>query len=250
MNISAVRAFKDNYIWVLEQDGRAVAVDPGDAAPLERHLDRHGLELDAVLITHHHADHTGGLPALAATRPGLPVFGPGSVAGVTRPVSDGGTFALLGERFSVLAIPGHTLDHLGYLTGRHLFCGDTLFGAGCGRIFEGTAEMMHRSLTRLVALPDDTLAYPAHEYTLANLAFALAIEPGNPALRQRLEDDSARRERGEATLPTSLAREKLTNPFLRPGEPAVRESAQRVAGYAPTGDAAVFAVLRDWKNRF
>ncbi|MBI3145693.1 MAG: hydroxyacylglutathione hydrolase [Pseudogulbenkiania sp.] len=248
--VTPVRAFSDNYIWLLQEAGRAVAVDPGDAAPVLAHLAAHGLELEAVLVTHHHADHIGGLGALAARFPGLRIVGPASIALVSEPVMEGSQFELFGCRFEVLEVPGHTLDHLAYLAGDRLFCGDTLFGAGCGRLFEGSPEQMHASLARISALPDTTRIYPAHEYTLSNLRFAAAVEPDNAAIHQRLVEDQAVLAAGRPTLPSTLANERATNPFLRVGVDAVVSRAAQQAGARLTTPAAVFAVLREWKNHF
>ena len=248
--VTPVRAFSDNYIWLLQEAGRAVAVDPGDAAPVLAHLAAHGLELEAVLITHHHADHIGGLAELARQHPGLRIIGPASIAHVTEAAMDCSQFELFGCRFEVLEVPGHTLDHLAYLADGHLFCGDTLFGAGCGRLFEGSPEQMHASLSRIASLPDTTRVYPAHEYTLSNLRFAAAVEPDNAAIRQRLAEDQAALAAGRPTLPSTLAKERATNPFLRVDVEAVALSAARQAGSEPATPAAVFAVLREWKNSF
>ncbi|WP_024301747.1 hydroxyacylglutathione hydrolase [Pseudogulbenkiania sp. MAI-1] len=248
--VTPVRAFSDNYIWLLQEAGRAVAVDPGDAALVLAHLASHGLTLEAVLVTHHHADHIGGLAELARQTPGLRIIGPASIPLVTEAVMDGSQFELFGCHFVVLEVPGHTLDHLAYLADGRLFCGDTLFGAGCGRLFEGTPEQMHASLTRIAALPDATRIYPAHEYTLSNLRFAATVEPDNPAIRRRLAEDEAALAAGKPTLPSTLATERATNPFLRVGVDAVGRSAARQAGMVPATPAEVFAVLREWKNNF
>ena len=248
--LSAVSAFSDNYIWVLHDPSRAIAVDPGDAAPLLAFLDARQLTLDAVWITHHHADHIGGLPQLASRFSGLPVYGPAGVNGVSRPVSDGDTLTAFGSTVQVLAVPGHTANHLAYLAGQHLFCGDTLFGAGCGRVFDGSLSQLFHSLQRLAALPPDTLCYPAHEYTLSNLAFAAAVEPGNGAIHARRASDSARREQGLPTVPTTLATELDSNPFLRTAVPEIGRSASRHAGQNLTAGEDIFATLRSWKNQF
>lgn len=250
ITVTPVRAFTDNYIWVLSKAGEAVAVDPGDATPLLQFLQNTGLKLSALLITHHHADHIGGINRLKATAAGLTVYGPGEIPGVTRPVVEGDTVTVLGEAFQVLAVPGHTLDHLAYSNGEHLFCGDTLFGAGCGRLFEGTPRQMYQSLQKLAALPDSTKVYPAHEYTLSNLRFAQAADPANPALAQRIYDDEATLARGTPTLPSRISLEKQTNPFLRAGEAALRASAQAHCGKNLADPIEVFATLRAWKNSF
>ncbi|TLS19752.1 MAG: hydroxyacylglutathione hydrolase [Betaproteobacteria bacterium] len=254
--ISAIPAFKDNYIWLLQRGDRALVVDPGDSAPVQAVLAREGLRLEAILLTHHHADHSGGVAALAGD--GVRVLGPAaeSITGVGEPLRGGERleFADLGLQLQVLAVPGHTRGHLAYYGQWEgapvLFCGDTLFGAGCGRLFEGTPAQMAHSLGLLAALPPQTAVYCAHEYTAANLDFALAVEPGNRALAERGRKVAAMRQAGQATVPLCLAEELATNPFLRCGEAEVRASAERQAGHALTDDVAVFAALREWKNHF
>ncbi len=215
-------AFKDNYIWTLRRGRHAAVVDPGDAAPVKAYLAREGLALAAILATHHHPDHTGGIAELAAD--GVAVFGPQGepIPALTRPVCGGDALSIpeLGASFSVLDIPGHTRAHVAYYGAGALFCGDTLFACGCGRLFEGTAEQMFASLAKLAALPDETRVYCGHEYTLANIQFARTVEPGNAALAER--EQSARRLRaaGRPTLPSTLGEERATNPFLRCAEPA------------------------------
>lgn len=252
LRIRPVAAFRDNYIWMLAQGTQAVLVDPGEAEPARRALAAAGLALNAILVTHHHADHVGGVAELVHGA-GLPVYGPPTLAaeGVNRPVHDGDRVRVLGHEFQVLAVPGHTLDHLAYWspTLKALFCGDTLFAGGCGRLFEGSAAQMHASLQRLAALPDATRVYCAHEYTLANLRFAREVEPGNPALQRRQHDCQERRDRGEPTVPSDIATEKATNPFLRCSQPAVRAHPE-LALSPGADDAAVFAAIRAWKDRF
>ncbi len=251
-DVIRISAFKDNYIWLLRSGRAAVVVDPGDASPVLATLEREGLFLSAILITHHHADHQGGVAELLAQYP-AEVFGPAteSITGVTRPLHGGETIGIasLPVDFRVLAVPGHTLGHLAYYGAGCLFCGDTLFGAGCGRLFEGMPAQMADSLTRLAALPDETAVYCAHEYTEANLRFALAVEPGNARLQDRVIEVSAARARGLPTVPSTLLLEKITNPFLRCKESEVIASASaRASGV--TNAVEVFGVLREWRNSF
>lgn len=251
--IIAIPAFSDNYIWAIVGSETMAVVDPGDEAPVLRFMEARGLGLEAILITHHHGDHVGGVEALRG-RAEVPVFGPAeeNIPVLTHRLREGDRVDLsaVGARFQVLEVPGHTRGHIAYLGGGALFCGDTLFACGCGRVFEGTPSQMSASLAKLAALPGDTRVYCAHEYTLANIRFALAVEPGNQALRERERRERARRERGEPTLPATIAEELATNPFLRAAEPSVTEAAERQAG-RPVRDAVdVFAVLRAWKNAF
>ncbi len=252
LTVSRIPAFKDNYIWLLHSGNSAVAVDPGAAQPVLDLLRREGLTLVGILITHHHDDHQGGVADLLAEY-SAEVFGPAqeSITGITQPLQGGETIHIdaLNLEFQVLAVPGHTCGHLAYYGAGNLFCGDTLFGAGCGRLFEGTAAQMADSLARLAALPDDTAVYCAHEYTEANLRFALAVEPGNPHVQERVRQVTAARAQGLPTIPSTLALEKATNPFLRCQESEVRASAR--TRKADLGDAVdVFAVLRAWRNGF
>jgi hydroxyacylglutathione hydrolase len=255
MNLLALPAFADNYIWMLHDGRLAAVVDPGDDAPVQEALDRLGLELAAILVTHHHADHVGGVDALRARLRG-PVYGPAREA-IPEPfqgVRDGDEIALAGTRWRVLEVPGHTAGHIAYVqqdtaTQPLLFCGDTLFSAGCGRLFEGTAAQMQASLARLAALPDDTRVCCTHEYTLANLCFAAAVEPGNAERAAYERRCRAWREAGRPTLPSSLGLEKAVNPFLRCTVPEVVASA-RAQGAASAAALDVFATLREWKNRF
>lgn len=249
-NVSPVRAFTDNYIWVLHQGRSAFVVDPGQAEPVLDFLQFMQLDLAGILITHHHQDHIGGLAPLQQRPPSCPVYGPAHISGVTVPVMEGSTLSVFGMDTAVLEVPGHTLDHLAYLLDGHLFCGDTLFGAGCGRVFEGTMEQMHQSLQKLAALPDNTLIYPAHEYTLSNLCFAHAAEPANHDIQQRIDRDQQQLANQQPTLPSTLQAEKATNPFLRTHIAEVRQQASTFARCElPTTDK-VFAALREWKNQF
>ena len=251
-DIIRIPAFKDNYIWLLRKGAAAVIVDPGDASPVLEVLEREGLALTAILITHHHADHQGGVAGLLAHYPAT-VFGPAdeSITALSRPLRGGETIDLpeLGLAFEVIAVPGHTLGHLAYYGSACLFCGDTLFGAGCGRVFEGTMAQMLASLERLAALPERTAVYCAHEYTQANLRFALAVDPGNRLLQQRADEVALARAEGRASVPSTLMQEKATNPFLRCGEPALIAAAQSRVAQA-NDPLEVFTVLREWKNAF
>lgn len=249
--ISLIPAFKDNYIWLLSCGQRAAVVDPGDPAPVIARLEADGLTLESILITHHHADHQGGVAALVE-RWHPTVFAPGSesITGCTCPLSGGETIAILGQSVSVMAVPGHTLGHLAYYAPGALFCGDTLFGAGCGRLFEGTPAQMSDSLGRIAALPDETRVYCAHEYTEANLRFAVAVEPENARLQARVAQVAALRARGESTVPSTLAEEKATNPFLRCSEDDVIEAAVRQSAVVDGSQTAVFAAIRAWRNNF
>jgi hydroxyacylglutathione hydrolase len=248
-----VKAFKDNYIWTLRNAKHAAVVDPGEAGPVLDYLAREQLGLAAILATHHHKDHVGGIAEILQKHE-APVYGPRDepIATLTHPVSEGDEVRIpeLGATFSVLDIPGHTRAHIAYYGAAALFCGDTLFACGCGRVFEGTSEQMYASLEKLRALPDDTKVYCGHEYTLANIGFAQAVEPANSALRARLERDRGLREAGRPTLPSTLGEEKATNPFLRCLEPAVVESANKYLGGRIADPVRVFAAIRDWKNNF
>ena len=251
--IVPIRAFKDNYVWTLRNATHAAVVDPGEARPVLEYLSRENLRLAAILATHHHPDHVGGIAELVEKNR-VPVFGPRNepIPTLTQPVSEGDRVSIpeLDVSFSVLDIPGHTRAHVAYYGAGALFCGDTLFACGCGRLFEGTAEQMYASLAKLAALPDDTKVYCGHEYTLANIGFAKTVEPDNAALKQREERDRRLRAAGKPTLPSTLGEEKATNPFLRCLEPAVVESANKYLGARIADPVRVFAAIRDWKNRF
>jgi hydroxyacylglutathione hydrolase len=255
--IIPIPAFSDNYIWLLREGDRAAVVDPGDAAPVLAFLAAEGLSLRAILCTHHHGDHVGGVRALVERFP-VPVFGPAreTIPGRTVALADGDVVDVPGlpVRLRVLDVPGHTAGHIAYVGdvgGTPVaFVGDTLFAAGCGRLFEGTAVQMSASLGRLAALPAATRVYCAHEYTLANLRFAAAVEPANAALRERILRDEATRAARRPTIPSTLRDELATNPFLRAAVPAVAAAAAARAGRALAGPVAVFAALREWKNEF
>jgi len=248
-----LRAFSDNYIWTLRNDRYAAVVDPGDAQPVLDYLQQERLELCAILATHHHADHVGGVTALLA-RHAVPVYGPRGepIPTLTHPVGEGDQVQLaqLGLRFGVLDIPGHTRAHIAYYGANSLFCGDTLFACGCGRLFEGTAQQMVDSLAKLSALPDDTLVYCGHEYTLANIDFAREVEPDNGELAACAVSDADKRKRNRPTLPSTIGREKKTNPFLRCRQPAVIASVNKYLGARTSDPVQVFAAIRQWKNTF
>lgn len=254
LTVIPIPAFDDNYIWLLRQDSNSgvAVVDPGDAQPVIEWLERENATLEAILITHHHRDHTGGLAELIS-RYAPVVYGPENpkIQGIQHPLGQGDECRIMGRRFEVYETPGHTLDHISFHasgTPGLLFPGDTLFSAGCGRLFEGDPEQMRASLAEFDALPDDTLVFAAHEYTLANLDFAAAAEPDNTERdAYRRECDGARK-LGRPTLPTTLGRERRINPFLRVDEPGLR---QTLATQGPSEDtASAFATLRAWKDRF
>jgi len=258
IQIDALPAFTDNYIWLLQDSAnqRCAVVDPGDAAPVLAWLKGHpGWQLSDILVTHHHHDHVGGVEQLKAAT-GARVCGPAHerIPGRDLALDDNASVRVLGLDFQIIAVPGHTLGHIAYYCGQTatplLFCGDTLFAAGCGRLFEGTPEQMHHSLERLAALPTQTLVYCTHEYTLSNLRFAKAVEPENQHIAQRFDDVTQLRAHNRITLPSTLALEKLTNPFLRTAETSVKEKLDERNGPINPTPSAVFAGLRAWKDRF
>lgn len=252
LEVLPVPALRDNYIWLIHDGRRAVAVDPGESAPIVAWLSARGMTLTAILITHHHGDHVGGVADLVA-RYACPVHGPAdepipALACVARE----DTAISLGRpalTLRVLAVPGHTRGHVAYLGAGHLFCGDTLFSCGCGRVFEGTPAQLHRSLMKLAALPDDTRICCAHEYTLANIAFARHVDPDNEALAHWASEARALRAEGRPTLPVRLARERLTNPFLRCDQAPILAAVRSETGPLPSAEQ-VFTALRAMKDRF
>jgi hydroxyacylglutathione hydrolase len=254
--IIPIPAFRDNYIWAVRNERFAAVVDPGDAEPVVRWLDANGVRLCAIIATHHHADHVGGVEALCA-RGEVPVFGPATEAipRRTHALAQGDRIDVphVGLSLAVYDIPGHTAGHIAYYaagTDPLLFCGDTLFAAGCGRLFEGTPAQMWSSLSKLAALPPVTRVYCGHEYTLANLRFAAAVEPDNAEVQARIARERAKRDRDEPTLPSTIAEELATNPFLRAGLPNVMLRATKHAGRPMNGVVDLFATLRAWKNGF
>lgn len=253
ITIQPLLAFKDNYIWLISRAGTpyVAIVDPGDAQPVLEALARLALIPVAILITHHHRDHTGGIAALLERYP-VPVYGPvnDNIPSLTHSLRQGDRVILpeIGMTLDVLDVPGHTHGAIAFYGNGALFCGDTLFTAGCGRLFEGTAEQMHTSLTKLAALPDATQIYCGHEYTVANLHFAQVVEPANPDIQARLAEAEAQRGLNLPTVPGSLAQEKRTNPFLRSDIPAVIMAAERFAAQRLQTGAEVFAVVRRWKD--
>ncbi len=255
MNLVPLPAFTDNYIWMLHDGTHAVVVDPGDARPVQQALQQQGLTLQAILVTHHHADHTGGVDALREAT-GAAVYGPAgeSIPQPNTPLFDGDVVNVLGLSFVAWDVPGHTAGHIAYVQQGEpdrplLFCGDTLFSAGCGRLFEGTPQQMLESLQHLNSLPALTKVCCTHEYTLSNLRFAKAVEPGNAQVGVYTRWCEAEREQGRATLPSTLRQERQVNPFLRCVEPEVVQSAL-AQGATSDQPIAVFTALREWKNSF
>ena len=259
--VTPIPAFNDNYIWLVQgSTSPCVAiVDPGDAAPVLKYLEEHQLSLSAIILTHHHADHIGGVSTLAERYPAAHIWGPHSdkIPQVHTLVAHGDSFEICGYTFSVLEVPGHTLDHIAYYAsplsdGEYgsVFCGDTLFAAGCGRMFEGTAPMMSASLNKLKNLPATTRVYCAHEYTQANIRFARAVEPANEALRLREQEAQETRDQGLPTLPSTIELEHRTNPFLRCHIDDVQQAAQAQSQTALATEAEVFGALRAWKDNF
>jgi hydroxyacylglutathione hydrolase len=256
MQVTTVPCLTDNYAYVLLAPGskRAVVVDPSEAEPIEGVLNQLGVTLGAILATHHHLDHVGGNSALAQRFPGIKVFGYASDRGripeQTDFVEHGATVAVEGLSFRALYIPGHTLGALAYFGEGSVFTGDTLFAAGCGRLFEGTPAQMYESLNvTLAALPDATLVYCGHEYTASNLRFAAHLEPDNAAVAAKAKRVADQRARGEATVPSTLAEEKATNPFMRVDSPAIiaHVSSSLTGDHTP---AAILGAVRAAKDRF
>ncbi|OGS83503.1 MAG: hydroxyacylglutathione hydrolase [Gallionellales bacterium GWA2_59_43] len=262
LEITAIPALQDNYIWAIHNDTHVALVDPGEAAPALEFLQTRGLKLEAILCTHRHHDHIGGIAKLRGVY-NVPVYGrrhPGSqrIAAnphITRDLRESDRLRLesLTIDFDILEIPGHLEDHIAFVAPETfptmLFCGDVMFGAGCGRNFEGTLAQLHESLQRLARLPEDTRVYCSHEYTASNLRFALACEPDNPVILRRIEATRQLRDAGLPSLPSTIALEKTTNPFLRCSEPEIVRTLQ-IQGLADTSELGVFTALRNWRNHF
>lgn len=255
LTISPLAAFDDNYIWLLRnpESDVAVVVDPGDEAPVMAYLAQEGLTLGGILLTHKHGDHTGGVAELTRAWPGVAVFGPAGepIKGITIAVSEGDQVSVPGvdAEFRVMEVPGHTEGHVAYYGAGVLFCGDTLFAAGCGRVFSGTHQQLHDALERFAQLPEDTLIYCAHEYTEANIGFARWVEPENPAIEARQIAARDLRAVGQPTVPSSLKLELETNPFMRTALPPVIAAAEHYAGRSLVDGVEVFTAVRTWKDR-
>jgi hydroxyacylglutathione hydrolase len=251
-----IRAFSDNYIWTIRDASHAIVVDPGDAKPVLAYLAAEKLELAAIIITHHHSDHIGGVKELLDHAAGrtIPVYGPHDprVPDATQRLREGASITLphFGIPLTVLEVPGHTSSHIAYHGEGLLFCGDTLFAAGCGRLFEGTPAQMHDSLSKFMRLPDDTRVYCTHEYTLSNIRFARAADPANHALMDWEARAKAMREVDTPTVPTTIALERATNPFVRCAEAGVVAAASERAGKPLADPVSVLAAIREWKNNF
>jgi len=256
LDIKPIKAFTDNYLWLFNQENAtsAAIVDPGDAGPVLQYLEANKLQLEAILLTHHHPDHIGGVSDLLEQYD-VPVYGPESKAipQVSHTLQEGDTLQVCGAPFRVLEIPGHTLDHIAYYSEAPslgqapvLFCGDTLFAGGCGRVFEGTMAMMYESLQKLATLSPQTEVFCAHEYTMANLAFAESVTPEDPLVQARIVREQSRRDQDIPTVPTTIAEELQSNPFLR-CEQKDFQAALHLQGKSPQ---EIFAHLRTGKDNF
>lgn len=256
LEIAAIPALRDNYIWIVHDGRHALVIDPGEAAPALEFLAARGLQPQAILCTHRHGDHTGGIAELRGVY-NVPVYGRRHPLNphITNDLREGDRleFDAPAIAFGILELPGHLDDHIAFVAAENsppiLFCGDVMFGAGCGRNFEGTPAQLHHSLQRLASLPGDTRVYCAHEYTEANLRFALACEPDNPDVQRRINDTRRLRASGLPSLPSTIAQEKSTNPFLRCTAPGIVRTLRR-NGLTDTGELAVFTALREWRDHF
>ncbi len=254
LDIFAIPAFSDNYIWALKYNNQLAVVDPGDADAVKEVLINESLDLAAILITHWHPDHTGGVIELSKEK-SVPVYGPkgGHIEGITLELSENDKIELFDEIYEVIETPGHTLDHISYFSKQEipiLFCGDTLFSGGCGRLFEGTPEQMFKSLNKLSLLPDTTMVFCTHEYTLSNLKFALEVEPKNSDLLEYFEEVKEKRENDIITIPSNMKLEKNINPFLRYSEEGIIKSAEKYSSKAHLTDIEVLGAIRTWKDNF
>ena len=252
-NIEAIPAFSDNYIWTLIKGNSAAVVDPGDASAVESFLNKKNLNLEAILITHHHFDHTGGISELSSKWK-TKVYGPkgGHIKGIDSELSENSKITILDTQFHIFETPGHTLDHIAYYSKDidSLFCGDTLFSGGCGRLFEGTPLQMFDSLNKFSNLPEETKVYCTHEYTLSNLTFALEVEPDNADLKRYFEEVSSLRDSNLMSLPSSINLENRINPFLRTSIDQVKENAENYANKQNLHPVEILAAIRDWKDNF
>lgn len=256
LTIYSIPAFTDNYIWIIVDDNtkNAIVVDPGDAKPVLDFLQQHDYVLQAILVTHKHFDHSGGVEELLSCFPDIPVY-----ANKIENMLHTTHFTFECEvikiphfplEFKVFDIPAHTAGHVAYYAAPFLFCGDTLFTAGCGRLFEGTAAEMFSSLQKLMKLPDETQVYCGHEYTLSNIRFALQVEPNNDALKKRFSEAEKARSLNQPTVPSTLLLEKLTNPFLRCDNREIIDAVSKQANTKCETAVEVFQALREWKNNF
>tara|TARA_B100000700_G_C15018565_1_gene844536 strand:- start:1105 stop:1872 length:768 start_codon:yes stop_codon:yes gene_type:complete len=254
LEIFAIPAFTDNYIWALRKEKQLVVVDPGDPNAVQDILLKENLDLIAILITHWHPDHTGGLLELSKEK-AIPVYGPkgGHIEGITNELGENDQITILGNTFKVFETPGHTLDHISYFSDQEnpiLFCGDTLFSGGCGRLFEGTPTQMYNSLSKFSSLPEETKVFCTHEYTLSNLNFAVEVEPTNKELLKYYEEVSNKRNNNEITLPSNIKLEKNINPFLRSSESSIKKSAEKYSSKSNLDNIETLSVIRSWKDNF
>jgi len=253
-NIFAIPAFNDNYIWCLHDGKHALVVDPGDAAPVKKVLEEKHLTLSNILITHHHFDHTGGIQALTEAYPEVVVYGPNnpSIAGIHHQLGENDKLSLEKPRvqFQIMETPGHTLDHIVFYNEELLFCGDTLFSAGCGRMFEGTPDVFHHSLQKLASLPEQTKVYCTHEYTLANLAFATHVDPNNKTLSEYQRWAQEKRKNQQITLPSTISEQNNINPFLRCNDTTIKQNIEKIMNLSTQTEVEVFAALRSCKDNF
>lgn len=254
VKVFPIPAFTDNYIWCIQNDQDCWVVDPGESEPVLSYCNVNKLTLKGILVTHHHWDHTNGINTLLQKFPGIPVLGPeyGNIEHLTQKLTenDSARLDILGLCFDVIEVPGHTLDHIAYYGHGMLFCGDTLFSAGCGRLFEGSPQQMHHSLSKLMQLPGNTVVYCTHEYTLANVQFAMQVEPNNQALNDYVDWAKNKRSQGLPTLPSNIEQQKAINPFLRAQQDEIKHNAEDYLGKALPDDVQVFAAIRQWKDNF